>query len=310
MADISGFNVGGQYVSPELYGIYEKQTHTGKVSGLLVKQNTTPNMTVLVEPGIALLDKGSFSSVVAGVKSNTSLTIATANPSNPRIDAIVVYEDIAVTMPSVEPYSVDASNGRFKMVVVAGTPGAVPTDPSDPTIQSTIGAGNTSWTRLATVRVEAGTTTIINSKIDNSVKALLMPILPSSEWTAWTHNFAGFTGGSVTVTAKYIKIGKIVHFRLKAVLGDTPSAVTNFTFSLPVTAHSDYTDFTALNSTAALKDANGGYFVAQMYAASTTQLIVRMVDPATMAAASPTTTAPFTWASGDSVTVAGTYEAA
>ncbi len=193
MADISGFNVGGQYVSPELYGIYEKQTHTGKVSGLLVKQNTTPNMTVLVEPGIALLDKGSFSSVVAGVKSNTSLTIATANPSNPRIDAIVVYEDIAVTMPSVEPYSVDASNGRFKMVVVAGTPGAVPTAPSDPTIQSTIGAGNTSWTRLATVRVEAGTTTIVNSKIDNTIRSSLGSLLAPGQVTADKIDFTTYS---------------------------------------------------------------------------------------------------------------------
>lgn len=128
-------------------------------------------------------------------------------------------------------------------------------------------------------------------------------------WTTWAHNFAGFTGGSETVTAKYTQIGKTVHVRLKAVLGATPSAVTNFTFNLPVTANSDYTEFTAINGSASFKNADGGYYIANCYHVTTTQMIIRRIDQSNLATISPTTTSPFNWESGDSVSVSLTYEA-
>lgn len=129
-------------------------------------------------------------------------------------------------------------------------------------------------------------------------------------WTTWSHSFAGFTNGSETVTAAYTKIGKTVHLKLKAVLGATPSAVTNFTFNLPLTAAAAYTQFSAINGSAAFKDANGGHYLANCYHDSTTQMIIRRLDPANLATATPSTTVPFTWVSGDSVHVSLTYEAA
>lgn len=176
-SNIHGMNVAGSDSTPEQFGHFLRDAWSGAVSGLLVKQNSTPNMTVLVERGTALLTKNTFSSVVAEVKADTSVTISTANTSNPRIDAIVIYEDTSVT---VTPYIVDGVGGRFKLASVVGTPAASPTAPSDGTVESEIGAGKP-WTRLADVTVVANTTTIINSSIRDA-RTILAPSSGGDGW--------------------------------------------------------------------------------------------------------------------------------
>lgn len=169
-ANIHGMNLNGSDATPEQFGHLLRDAWTGAVSGLAVKQNTTPNMTVLVERGTALLTKNTFSSVVAEVKADTSVTISTANTSNPRIDAIVIYEDTSVTFT---PYIVDGVGGRFKLAAVVGIPAASPAAPTDATINTEIGAGKP-WTRLANVTVAANTTTIINSNVADQ-RTMLTP---------------------------------------------------------------------------------------------------------------------------------------
>ena len=131
-------------------------------------------------------------------------------------------------------------------------------------------------------------------------------------WTAFASGFAGFTGGSETVTARYTQLGKTVKVKIVVTLGATPSAVTNFTFNLPVTANSQNAINTAMCGSAVIKDANGGIFVAALYFNSTTAGIVRLVDTATANAtiSTPSTTTPMTWAISDIVSVAFEYEAA
>ena len=83
--NIHGFNIGGNNNSFDQRGHFYRAFLDGNVSGMLVKQNTTPNMTVLVEHGSALLNKNTTSASIAEIKSNTSVTIDTANTSNHRI---------------------------------------------------------------------------------------------------------------------------------------------------------------------------------------------------------------------------------
>lgn len=177
MADIKGMNVTGQKVTPNAYGIHERGKYTGSITGMNATQNGTPNMSVMVAVGTAVLTKNTNSSVTAILDTPTNITIATASTANPRIDTLVVYEDLSVLMPTAEPYSIDAANGRFKIVSIDGTPGASPVAPDDTAIQSAIGGANTSWARICTVLVDKNATTIIDSKIDNSVKLLLSSIL-------------------------------------------------------------------------------------------------------------------------------------
>ena len=82
--NINGWNVGGNNNSFDQRGHFYRGVFSGNVTGMLVKQNSTPNMTVLVEHGSALLNKNSTSSSIAEIKSDTSVSIDTANTANPR----------------------------------------------------------------------------------------------------------------------------------------------------------------------------------------------------------------------------------
>lgn len=177
--NINGFNIGGNNNSFDQRGHFYRAFLSGNVSGMLVKQNSTPNMTVLVEHGSALLNKNTISASIAEIKSDTSVTIDTANTSNPRIDTIVIYEDTSVAIPTVEAnYWQDGAGGRFKIVSLPGTAGAAPTALTDANIQSAIGAGKP-WARLANITVPANSSTIVNSNINNSVSSKLGVPLPA-----------------------------------------------------------------------------------------------------------------------------------
>ena len=181
--NINGWNVGGNNNSFDQRGHFYRGVFSGNVSGMLVKQNSTPNMTVVVEHGSALLNKNSISASIAEIKSDTSVTIDTANTSNPRIDSIVIYEDTSIAIPTVEAdYWQDGAEGRFKVVSLPGTAAASPVALSDANIQSAIGAGKP-WTRLADITVPANSTTILNSNIADR-RAQLGGTVPDKSITA------------------------------------------------------------------------------------------------------------------------------
>jgi hypothetical protein len=88
-----------------------------------------------------------------------NVSISSADPSNPRRDIVVAYVDRAVkdtTNPN--------SPGALKLLAVAGTPAGSPSDPSDGTIQTAVGASNP-YIKLARVAVAAGATSIVSANI-------------------------------------------------------------------------------------------------------------------------------------------------
>ena len=191
--NIYGFNIGGNNNSFDQRGHFYRAFLDGNVSGMLVKQNSTPNMTVRVEHGSALLNKNTISASIAEIKSDTSVAIDTANTANPRIDSIVIYEDTSVAIPTVEAnYWQDGAGGRFKIVSLPGTAGAAPTALTDANIQSAIGAGKP-FARLANITVPANSTTILNSNINNSARNKLGVALNSVN--------GGTTAGVLTTDA-------------------------------------------------------------------------------------------------------------
>ena len=178
--NIYGFNIGGNNNSFDQRGHFYRAFLSGNVSGMTVKQNSTPNMTVLVEHGSALLNKNSTSASIAEIKSDTSVSIDTANTANPRIDTVVIYEDTSVAIPTEEAsYWQDGAGGRFKTVSLPGTAAASPVALSDANIQSAIGAGKP-WTRLADITVLANSSTIINSNIADKRSELSSILAPKS----------------------------------------------------------------------------------------------------------------------------------
>ncbi len=123
-----------------------------------VKQNGTPNMTVLVTAGdfvIPYLDYFYH----AWSTTDQSVTITAADPSNGRIDRLVTYMDLAVVSPS-NTNNLDA----VKYANVVGTASGSPTAKIDADVQTAVGAGNP-WRELARIQVDAAVTSIVDAKI-------------------------------------------------------------------------------------------------------------------------------------------------
>ncbi len=162
-------------------------------SGLNVTANSSPNMTVLVQPGEGMIKEGSYPGtihyhVAVDTAAGESVTIATANTTNPRIDCIVGYIDKAVTPTTTNNTTV------YKFLAVAGTPAATPAAPTVAQIQAAIGAANPydmcvkyrdpntdgQWTRLKRLLRNAGRPLRLRSR--NGLTLVCVSGHPN-EWT-------------------------------------------------------------------------------------------------------------------------------
>jgi hypothetical protein len=150
---------------------------------LAVSQNGTPNMSVNVAAGSALVT--GTSSLAQGVyvvtnDATVNLAIATADATNPRRDLVIAQ---------VRDNTEDASGSNdFRLFVVTGTPAASPSDPAVP-------AGSVV---LARVTVGAGVTSIVNANITD-----LRILARGSAWNqAWGEvAYAEITSNSASFTA-------------------------------------------------------------------------------------------------------------
>jgi hypothetical protein len=179
-------------------GHYRFQTNVwnGHVigNGLQVTQNSPLGMSVIVGEGDARVPYAGYA-YTAWNDANEVVTISTANPSNPRIDRLVMYVDRGETPQQVNPNNPDIP----KFAVVAGTPGAVPTRPSNAAVNSAVGATNP-WIDLADIRVNAGATQITNTNItDRRVQVKLGNDVVRS-WSG-TMNTSGTLSTSIYVAA-------------------------------------------------------------------------------------------------------------
>ena len=125
---------------------------------LQVTQHSTPNTSIDMQTGDVFISYQNH--VFYGwTDAINTLTITSNSSGNPRVDAVVAYEDLSVVS--------NASNNNpnaLKFMVVAGTPAGSPSAPSGSAIQSSVGAGNPYYV-LAYVTVANGFTSITNSNI-------------------------------------------------------------------------------------------------------------------------------------------------
>lgn len=148
-------------------GHYRFQTNVwdGEVigTGLLVTENSPLGMSVLVNGGDAKVPYLDYAYTVWIPDASPEVaTITTADPTNPRIDRVVLYVDRAESPQQVTPNN----PGIPKIAVVAGTPGAVPVRPNDAAVDTAV--SNEPWIDLADVRVNATVTQITNSNITDT----------------------------------------------------------------------------------------------------------------------------------------------
>lgn len=128
-------------------------------------------------------------------------------------------------------------------------------------------------------------------------------------WIDWTPTFTNVSGGTLNF-AKYMKVGKVVNFRLYYTLAGAGVAGA-VTVSLPVTMVSGQ-DATHPIGIASLLDAGVFIYHGVVLAASTTTAGIRVTNAsATYSTYTQlSSTIPFTWGAGDGILISGTYEAA
>lgn len=154
------------------------------------------------------------------------------------------------------------------------------------------------WTAPRTwVAGETVTAALLNTHVRDNLKAIGDP------WTSYTPTYGGFTIGNAVVTAKYLQAGKLVIGEVKIVFGSTSTWSGTFTVSMPVTASLTLVPV----GTAFMSDAStsANRFGVAVLNSTTT---VAFVDSG--GTNNTSSTAPFTWANGDILAFAFTYEAA
>ncbi len=169
MAEYLSNRDGGKTDEHGLLRALSKVIGNDVIEGAQVVENTSPNMNVLVKPGDVTIDSGSGYRYAGWLDADKSLTITTANATNPRKDLIVAYIDKAVVQ-STTSNNINA----LKLAVVTGTPAGSPVEPNSTAIQTAVGAGNP-YEILALVDVPANDTIITSDQITD--RRLRVPTL-------------------------------------------------------------------------------------------------------------------------------------
>lgn len=129
-------------------------------------------------------------------------------------------------------------------------------------------------------------------------------------WTAYTPTSTGITLGNGTLTGRSNRMGKTIDFTVVFTLGSTSAVSAAPTFTLPFTAR--VADWVSMDCTA--NDSSVGITGYYPFAAIATSTTVVTFRPLSSTAGNPFGTvgaaAPFTWGTGDIMSLAGRYEAA
>jgi hypothetical protein len=131
------------------------------------------------------------------------------------------------------------------------------------------------------------------------------------EWIDYTPTWTNLTVGNAVQDFRYIKINKFICVIGVITFGTTTSMGTSPVFSLPQTAVT-YTSLNEWFGNAILEDTgNEAYSAWTLYTSTTTaRLRVATADGTYIRTAAITSTVPFTWATGDRISVNFIYEAA
>lgn len=133
-----------------------------------------------------------------------------------------------------------------------------------------------------------------------------------SNWNDYTPTLSnGWALGNATYVAKYLKVGNFVSFYTTITIGSsTTKGATAITIALPVTA----VDKQSLNCICGMADVGiasyAGWVLPDDCTTTTVVPKVMKADGTHVYGAGVTSTVPFTWGTGDLITVSGTFVAA
>lgn len=166
------------YATPWYQSFKEGVGGANSLTALKVVQRAAgANMSVDVSLGVVFIatpestaTHGYWGEVTSAA---SNVVVDAADVSNPRIDRVVAYIDLATISTAVTN-----NVGALKFDVVPGTPASSPSAPVDATVQTAVGASNP-WIELARISVSTGAASISDANItDKRVSAgLRLPVI-------------------------------------------------------------------------------------------------------------------------------------
>jgi len=226
----------------------------------------------------------------------------------------------------------DGGSDEISIAGLAGTPADLSTHESDTTTHGATGdiVGTTDTQTLTNKTL---TSPVLNTGVSGSAISTDGTLAGDSDteiptekavktyvdgevgeaWGSWTPTFANFTKGSATITAKYIQIGKTVHYRLRILLAADSAVGTLPSFTLPVTSIDYGTNATQIGIGSLLDYGTSSYLGMVRWATTSTAVISGINTAGTYATGTGgaiTATVPMTWTTNDEMILTGTYEAA
>lgn len=133
----------------------------------------------------------------------------------------------------------------------------------------------------------------------------------NTAWQTWTPTLTNLSGGTQTY-AKYIQIGKTIHFRFKYTLaGAGVGGLVGFTVPVATASGMGTDDGEVINANVHLKDTGTALYKGAIAFGAATRLDVFALNATGtyLSFASTSSTVPHTWAATDIIIVDGSYEA-
>jgi hypothetical protein len=127
-------------------------------------------------------------------------------------------------------------------------------------------------------------------------------------WITWSPTIGNVTIGNGTITARYQQTGNVVAFSIRVVFGSTTTIAGSPNFLMPVAANSQ-----AVFPCYILDTGVAAYVASAVIPNATlTTCFLDLIDTSSSRAllTAFSSTSPFTWGTGDSFSVSGTYEVA
>jgi hypothetical protein len=145
-----------------------------------------------------------------------------------------------------------------------------------------------------------------NDQVDYYNGSDWVPALPVGAWQSWAPTLSGgWENGNGTWVARYVQIGKTVHYQAFFTIGSETTKGTILNYSLPIIANSS----TASTQVGFRTNVNAT-FVSYLVSTTTASVLCLTVSGTNVVRTNIAATVPLTWATGNQLYFSGTYEAA
>lgn len=142
------------------------------------------------------------------------------------------------------------------------------------------------------------------------IRDMIIGIDNDHTWSSYVPVFTGLTVGNGTLTAQWIRTGKLIHVRIHLTLGSTSSVAGAVTITLPITAvaYPGAAGITAIGMVRLFDGTNAFEGPALMFSTTTIRLGVYDSSGTYLKAMDITNAVPFGWASTHQLSAQFSYE--